>query len=266
MSNARLCLLVVLVACGGTAESPKPVTPSVKPAPPPAAPVTIELVRRPPVGTRWHEVRTYSRGQDAAMGPSVFAHHYHDEIEADVTVVEQSPEREVDELVVVRHESIVDNRPYPGVQKPGARIRIDSTMKDCGATDGAGASLDRDERQRIFSHLFDCQLQAATDNDDDFFDTRTPHRVGETWSMSRATIANMLGVSDARITRATVTMASHDKGFLLTATYAVPAMGSSGTFRTVVPANGNLPLLEYDTDVVRETHERLRRTTIRTMH
>ena len=267
MTRAALFFAAFSIACGGASQQSTEATSHVaaKPAPPPPAPVTLEIVRRPPVGTRWHEIRTYARDQDAPMPPAVFAHHYRDEFEADVAIVEQTAEREVEELVVVRHDSIVDKRAYPGVQKPGARIRIEHTTTGCRATDASSASLDRDERERIFSHLFDCPLQAPTDNDDDFFDTRTPHRVGETWSMSRAMIRKMLEVADVRITRADVTLAAHDKGFALTATYAVVAMGSSGTFRMVVPANPDLPLLETDTDIVREIHERLRRTTRRTM-
>lgn len=266
---ARLSLLlVVVVACGGSSSSQQPELtahqPVAKPAPP--APVVIELVRRPPVGTRWHEVRTYARDQDAAMPPASFAHHYSDLLEADVAIVEQSAEREVEELVVVRHESIVDHRPYPGVQAPGARVRIEHGTKSCRATtQPSGGPLEGDADKRIFSHLFDCALQTPTDNDDDLFVTRTPHRTGETWSMPRATIAKMLGASDAAIVRADVTLSTRDKDYALVATYDVPSAGAKGTFRMVVSQNADWPVLESETDVIRETHERLQRKTVRTM-
>jgi len=198
------------------------------------------------------------------MASAKFAHHYRDEIEADVTVIAREPTREVIELMVTRHESVVDGRPYPGVQAPGARVRLEHTTGRCKATDAAGAPLDHDGVERMFSHLFDCSLQNATDNDDDFFATREAHAPGETWSMSRPTIARMLGVSDLAIERATVSLEATKDGHAITATYAVPSAGASGTFRNVVPSDPNLPLLESQTDVIRETHERLRRSVVRT--
>jgi hypothetical protein len=260
---ALLGLVVGFAACGG----PRPSTPAQPPRAerrqaPPA--VVLELVRRPPVGTRWHEVRTYARDQDAAMSPAIFAHHYHDVIEADVTVVEQTTEREVVELVVRRHESVVDGRAYPGVQAPGARIRIERTARACKATDDRGGPLGFAAATRIFSHLFDCRLQDPTDNDDDFFATRMAHRVGDAWSLSRPVFTATLHVADADVTDATVRLAAADGGYALTATYAVPRAGASGTFRKLVPNDPRLPLLASTTDVIRETHERLRRSTVRT--
>jgi hypothetical protein len=201
------------------------------------------------------------------MPPATFAHHYKDVLEADVAIVEQSAEREVEEIVVVRHESIVDGRPYPGVQAPGARLRIEHGTRNCRATtEPSGIALQGDADKRIFSHLFDgCTLQVSKDNDDDLFAVRAPRRVGETWSMPRETIAKMLGVSDSAIVRADVTLASRDKDFALVATYDVPSAGAKGTFRMVVSPSADLPVLESETDVIRETHERLRRTTVRTM-
>jgi hypothetical protein len=151
------------------------------------------------------------------------------------------------------------------VQAPGARVRIEHKATSCRARDASGTDLEGDARARIFSHLYDCALQRPDDNDDDLFATRKPHRVGETWSMPRETIGKMLGVGDAAILRADVTLSARDKDFALVATYDVPSAGAGGTFRMVASKNADLPLLESETDVIRETHERLRRTTVRTM-
>lgn len=246
----RTLLILGLAACaaGGTAAKPAPKQPAAD------APLVLELLRRPAVGTRWHALESYDT-QTVENG--VTRGERHMLLEADVAVREQTADHEALDVDVVRHEVTINGRRAPGLQAAHAKLAILRGKGSCTVTrDGTTLT---DEEMSALTSVFDCNLPSDGEQDDNaLYDTRAPHRIGQRWSMNHDMLKSMLGRFDAaEVVKADATVArahpldgiegvSLESGFELKLTNGGKQIDATATTKTFLPSDPKLPILRHE--------------------
>jgi len=246
----RTLLILGLAACtgAGTASPPTPNHPAA------GAPLVLELIRRPAVGTRWHSLETYDT-QTVENGTARGKRHML--LETDVVVREQTTDHEDLDVDVIRHEVEINGRAVPGLQPVHAKLAVTRSKGTCTVTRD-GTTLDAEEMSALTS-VFDCNLPSDGEQDDNaLYNTRTPHRIGERWSMNQGMLKSMLGRFDAaEVVKADATVerapavdgvegVSLSSGFELKLSNGATQIDAIATTKTFLPDDPKLPILRHE--------------------
>lgn len=239
----RTCALIALAVLAGFAAcGSSPPRPTEPPRPQedvqPNRPVLLELVRRPPVGTSWHEVDDYETDAQLARH-----HTRHQLLEADVTVVAQTAEQETLDLAITKHESTRDGADELGLFAAGTKLHVLRQPGACKVTFADGAPISRDQYMR-FTDAFDCNLPASSlEGDDVLFAVGEPHGIGTSWQMAAKPLADVMGgvAEHAIVTLTRVDRVQGRRAYIVDAGLTV--RGAEVTFQYAVPVDADLPVL-----------------------